>query len=82
MTRHQYSQQDLDDLLGDIEFGYPQNEINRVGFPEGQLMANGATNEQTAEISAAWHSGQPQPLTGDENLDRVAERCFKAREEW
>ncbi|MEJ1930811.1 hypothetical protein WDZ92_11165 [Nostoc sp. NIES-2111] len=53
---------------------YPSNDINSVGFPEGQLLGNGATDEQCAEISAAYHLGQPLPQTGDEVIDRIAER--------
>lgn len=53
---------------------YPSNAINSVGFPEGQLLGNGATAEQTAEISAAYHRGEPLPQTGDEVIDRISER--------
>ncbi len=53
---------------------YPSNDRIHVGFPEGQLLGNGATDEQCAEISAAYHLGQPMPQTGNETLDRIAER--------
>ncbi|MBD2360036.1 hypothetical protein H6G36_02280 [Anabaena minutissima FACHB-250] len=53
---------------------YPSNEINSVGFPEGQLLANGATAEQSAEIAAAYYQGQPLPTTGNESVDNVSAR--------
>jgi hypothetical protein len=56
---------------------YPSNEINSVGFPEGQLLANGASAEQTAEISAAYHQGELLPQTGNETLDRIGERLTR-----
>jgi hypothetical protein len=52
----------------------PSNGINSVGFPEGQLLGNGATDEQCAEISAAYHLGQPLPNTGNEVIDRICDR--------
>jgi len=53
---------------------HPHNEIHHVGFPEGQLLGNGATPEQSAEISAAYHRGEPMPQTGNEVVDRIADR--------
>ena len=50
------------------------NEIKSVGFPEAQLLANGATDEQAAVISEAYHRGKPMPTTGNETLDRIAQR--------
>jgi hypothetical protein len=50
------------------------NEIKSVGFPEAQLLANGATDEQAAVISEAYHRGNPMPTTGNETLDRIAQR--------
>ncbi len=51
----------------------PQNEINSVGFPEGQLLANGASAEESAEISAAFLQGQPMPETGKPDVDKTIE---------
>ncbi|MBE9208822.1 hypothetical protein IQ244_20205 [Nostoc sp. LEGE 06077] len=53
---------------------YPQNEINRVGFPEGQLLGNGASVEECAEISAAYHQGKPMPVTDNPAIDRITAR--------
>ena len=53
------------------------NEIKSVGFPEAQLLANGATDEQAAQISVAYHRGEPIPATGDETLDRIAQRLVQ-----
>ena len=53
---------------------YPSNEINSVGFPEGQMLANDATPEETALISAAYLQGKALPETGNEVLDRVSDR--------
>jgi hypothetical protein len=50
------------------------NERKAVGFPEGQLLEEGATEEQAAQISEAFHRGQPIPTTGNEALDRIAQR--------
>lgn len=55
---------------------HPSNEINSVGFPEGQLLGNGATAEQCAEISAAYHLGKPLPQTGNETLDSISARLI------
>ncbi|PHM11651.1 hypothetical protein [Nostoc sp. 'Peltigera malacea cyanobiont' DB3992] len=51
----------------------PSNEIHHVGFPEGQLLANGATVEQCAEISAAYHQGKPL-VTDNEAINRISDR--------
>lgn len=51
----------------------PSNEIHHVGFPEGQLLGNGATPEQSAEISAAFLQGEPLPKTGNEQVDGVSD---------
>lgn len=56
---------------------FPRNGINNVGFPEGQLLGNGATDEQCAEISAAWHLGLPMPKTGNEVIDQITERLTR-----
>lgn len=53
------------------------NERKSVGFPEGQLLANGATEEQAAEISEAFHRGDSIPTTGNETLDRIAQRLVQ-----
>lgn len=53
---------------------YPSNEVNSAGFPEAQLLGNGATSEQTAEISAAYLQGKPLPKTGNEVIDRISDR--------
>lgn len=53
---------------------YPQNEINRAGLPEGQLLANGATNEECAEISAAYLQGKPMPVSDNPVINRITER--------
>lgn len=58
-------------LLDDIYPDAPHNGINDVGFPEAQLLGNGATDEQCAEISAAFRTGEPMPTTGNEALDRL-----------
>lgn len=50
------------------------NSRKLVGFPEGQLLANGATEQQAAQISEAFHRGQPIPTTGNDALDRIAQR--------
>lgn len=52
----------------------PSNEIHTVGYPEGQLLANGATPEQTAEISAAILKGEELPVTGNEKIDEISTR--------
>lgn len=53
---------------------HPQNEINRAGFPEGQLLGNGATDEECAEISAAYHQGKPMPVSDNPVINRITER--------
>jgi hypothetical protein len=53
---------------------HPSNEIHSVGFPEGQLLAHGATSEQTAEISAAYHLGKPLPISDNEVINRISDR--------
>ncbi|MBD2519944.1 hypothetical protein H6G93_34385 [Nostoc sp. FACHB-973] len=52
----------------------PRNEIHNVGFPEGQLLANGATNEECAEISAAYLQGKPMPVSENPVINRISER--------
>lgn len=52
---------------------YPSNQIHVVGFPEGQLLGNGATPEQCGEISAAFLQGESLPKTGNEQVDRVSD---------
>ncbi len=52
---------------------YPSNEIHSVGFPEGQLLANGATPEECAEISAAYLQGKPLPESDNSVINRVSE---------
>lgn len=53
---------------------YPKNDINSVGFPEGQLLANGASVDECAEISAAYHLGKQLPTTDNETINRVSDR--------
>ncbi|BAY94779.1 hypothetical protein [Tolypothrix sp. PCC 7601] len=53
---------------------HPKNDINSVSFPEGQLLANGASAEETANISAAYHLGKPLPTSDIEVINRVADR--------
>jgi hypothetical protein len=52
----------------------PSNEIHHVGFPEGQLLGNGATAEECAEISAAYLQGKPLPASDNEVINRVSDR--------
>lgn len=52
----------------------PSNEIHNVGFPEGQLLGNGASSEECAEISAAYLQGKPLPASGNEVINRVSDR--------
>ncbi|MEH2381123.1 MAG: hypothetical protein V7K27_19925 [Nostoc sp.] len=52
----------------------PSNEIHRVGFPEGQLLGNGATEKECAEISAAYLQGKPLPATDNEVINRISDR--------
>lgn len=53
---------------------YPSNEIHRVGFPEGQLLGNGATSEECADISAAYLQGKPLPTSDNEVINRISDR--------
>lgn len=53
---------------------YPQNEINQAGFPEGQLLANGASDKECAEISAAYHQGKPMLVSDNPVISRITER--------
>lgn len=53
---------------------HPKNDVNSVGFPEGQLLANGASADDCAAISEAYHLGKPLPVTDNEVVNRVAER--------
>jgi hypothetical protein len=52
----------------------PSNEIHHVGFPEGQLLGNGATPEECAEISAAYLQGKPLPVSDNDAINRISER--------
>jgi hypothetical protein len=52
----------------------PSNEIHHVGFPEGQLLGNGATAEECAEISAAYLQGKPLPVSDNPVINRISER--------
>ncbi|OUL33116.1 hypothetical protein BV372_17370 [Nostoc sp. T09] len=53
---------------------YPKNDINSVGFPEGQLLGNGASADECAEISAAYNLGKPLPTSDNEAINRVSDR--------
>lgn len=53
---------------------YPKSDINSVGFPEGQLLANGAIADECAEISAAYLLGKPLPTTDKERVNSVVQR--------
>ncbi|MFN6484616.1 MULTISPECIES: hypothetical protein [unclassified Nostoc] len=52
----------------------PSNEIHHVGFPEGQLLGNGATVEECAEISAAYLQGKPLPVSDNSVINRISDR--------
>ncbi|MEH2287184.1 hypothetical protein [Nostoc sp.] len=52
----------------------PKNEIHHVGFPEGQLLGNGATVEECAEISAAYLQGKPLPTSDNPVINRINDR--------
>ena len=52
----------------------PSNEIHRVGFPEGQLLGNGATEEECAEISAAYLQGKSLPASDNEVINRISDK--------
>ncbi|MDZ8227570.1 hypothetical protein [Nostoc sp. ChiVER01] len=52
----------------------PSNQIHQVGFPEGQLLGNGATVEECAEISAAYLQGKPLPPSDNEVINRINDR--------
>ncbi|MEH2005895.1 hypothetical protein [Nostoc sp.] len=52
----------------------PSNEIHNVGFPEGQLLGNGATVEECANISAAYLQGKPLPTSDNEVINRISDR--------
>lgn len=52
----------------------PSNEIHRVGFPEGQLLGNGASAEECADISAAYLQGKPLPVSDNPAINRISER--------
>ncbi|WP_158680395.1 hypothetical protein [Nostoc sp. 'Lobaria pulmonaria (5183) cyanobiont'] len=52
----------------------PSNEIHHVGFPEGQLLGNGATVKECAEISAAYLQGKPLPTSNNEVINRINDR--------
>ncbi len=52
----------------------PKNEIHNVGFPEGQLLGNGATVEECSEISAAYLQGKPLPTSDNEVINRINDR--------
>lgn len=53
---------------------YPSNEIHSCGFPEAQLLGNGATDSECAEISAAYLQGKPLPQSENEVINQIAER--------
>ncbi len=55
----------------------PSNEIHRVGFPEGQLLGNGATAEECAEISAAYLQGKPLPVSENPVINRISQRLLE-----
>lgn len=52
----------------------PSNEINRAGFPEAQLLGNGASAEECAEISAAYLQGKQMPVSENPVINRITER--------
>ena len=52
----------------------PSNEIHHVGFPEGQLLGNGASGQECAEISAAYLQGKPLPVSENPVINRISER--------
>ncbi|MDM9580903.1 hypothetical protein [Nostoc sp. GT001] len=52
----------------------PSNEIHHVGFPEGQLLGNGANAQECAEISAAYLQGKPLPISDNEVINRINDR--------
>ncbi|MBE8990647.1 hypothetical protein [Nostoc sp. LEGE 12450] len=52
----------------------PSNEIHNVGFPEGQLLGNGATVEECAEISSAYLQGKPLPISDSPVVNRINDR--------
>ncbi|MBR8840371.1 MAG: hypothetical protein DSM106950_41900 [Stigonema ocellatum SAG 48.90 = DSM 106950] len=51
---------------------YPSNEIHSCGFPEAQLLGNGATEEECASISAAYLQGKPLPKSENEAVNRIS----------
>ncbi|MCC5626586.1 hypothetical protein [Nostoc sp. CHAB 5715] len=53
---------------------HPSNEIHRVGLREGQLLGNGATDKECAEISAAYLQGKPLPVSDNEVINRINDR--------
>ncbi|MEA5551776.1 hypothetical protein VB713_12415 [Anabaena cylindrica UHCC 0172] len=60
---------------------YPHNDVNKVGFPESQLIWR-TTPEKCAEISAAFHQGTLEGLEIDdpqlkELCDRLGEISAK-----
>ncbi len=55
----------------------PQSEIDGASFPEWQLIPNGATHAQAAEISEAYHKGEPMPTTGNERVDAISDRLTR-----
>ncbi|MEH2310739.1 MAG: hypothetical protein V7K35_04760 [Nostoc sp.] len=52
----------------------PSNDIHNVGFPEGQLLGNGASPEDCADISAAYLQGKPLPESDNPVIQRISER--------
>ncbi|WP_041565740.1 hypothetical protein [Nostoc punctiforme] len=52
----------------------PSNEIHRAGFPEAQLLGNGASAEECAEISAAYIEGKPLPVSENPVINCISER--------
>jgi hypothetical protein len=55
--------------------GWPSNDIDEVGFPEGQILphCNGDAS-LCGELSAKYHLGEEFPPTGNQVLDDVCER--------
>lgn len=53
---------------------HPKNDINSVGFPEGQLLGNGATVEECAEVSAAYLQGKPLPTSDNPVINAITQR--------
>lgn len=52
----------------------PSNEIHSVGFPEGQLLGNGATVEECGKISSAYLQGKPLLTSDNPVINRINDR--------